>query len=383
MTAWKPLREGARVRVLNDVDEVKRLCDRPAPGTSKACGFVPNMAGFCGDIHTVKRSNEASKSYNIGDSSRYSFPFDALILTMDSAAEYKEASHSAQECKAAGYSAHECRAAGYSAHECRAAGYTDGIRSRDNDGLAPWVWLSTMEKPVCPTAGHAMITSDFLYGGCRGFLCNECRKSFPPGTRRWFCQRCSDDFCFSCRPNTATTTGDESDGSFQVTACGNKGKCVGRFTQRGTYKGRPLFANERGAIVYFCSMWKMNDTDGKGGWFYSVNSTDAMPPQDGSMWTSTAGATEKPIFKSAERDDESTRGPPPPAPPPAPDGARGPPSPASLVKEGSARGTSTTLRNDEGAEVNPGRAVTALHYCGRRLGRAAIPSSDGQVRENI
>ena len=55
-----------------------------------------------------------------------------------------------------------------------------------------------------------------------------------------------------------------------VTACGNKSKCVGEYTQIGMHDGKPWYRNPSGAIIYFRESWKMNDNDSKAGWYYSV-----------------------------------------------------------------------------------------------------------------
>ena len=92
--------------------------------------------------------------------------------------------------------------------------------------------------------------------------------------------------------------------SLHIVDCGNMPKCVGRFTRRGDYNDRPLYMNEQGAIIYFWHKWKLNNRDEKGGWYYAVRTYPGseglkVPPQTGSLWESTAGATGYPVFASA------------------------------------------------------------------------------------
>ena len=57
----------------------------------------------------------------------------------------------------------------------------------------------TPTAPTC-TGGHACVPSSYnggAYGG-GGWVCNSCRRS--GSGERWFCQLCSDDFCFRCNP---------------------------------------------------------------------------------------------------------------------------------------------------------------------------------------
>ena len=82
MIAWRNLREGhSRIRVLDDVTEVKRLCQRVAPGAMLPSGWHGGLKpSMCGQVYVVRGTSEASLSYLLGDHSTYYFPFDACIL---------------------------------------------------------------------------------------------------------------------------------------------------------------------------------------------------------------------------------------------------------------------------------------------------------------
>ena len=87
MTAWKPLRAGVSVvRILEDVEEVRRLCERPAPGADRAVGWAHAGASrkmsLCGQVCTVISSHASCfNCYRVappnGDTC---LPFDACIL---------------------------------------------------------------------------------------------------------------------------------------------------------------------------------------------------------------------------------------------------------------------------------------------------------------
>lgn len=65
---------------------------------------------------------------------------------------------------------------------------------------------ASLEVPKCPTAGHQMVWSDSNKGGyANGWSCNECSSSRADHEDddhgfRWFCEKCSDDLCSTCKP---------------------------------------------------------------------------------------------------------------------------------------------------------------------------------------
>ena len=53
-------------------------------------------------------------------------------------------------------------------------------------------------QPVC-VGGHKCVASTFKYGSySNGWTCAECRKE--RSGERWFCEACSDNYCYSCWP---------------------------------------------------------------------------------------------------------------------------------------------------------------------------------------
>ena len=90
MKEFVKLREGeSKIRIIDDVEEFERLCDRVAPGAKYPVGWCEEMAGFCGKEYTVLEPDEENGdiylSYPIQDDEidedeTYSVPFDACIL---------------------------------------------------------------------------------------------------------------------------------------------------------------------------------------------------------------------------------------------------------------------------------------------------------------
>ena len=79
MTAWRYLvPHQSVIRIIRDVDEFQRLCERPAPGAAGEVGWEEGeMEELAGNIYTVRRVYGRTRSYDIGD---YAVPFDACIL---------------------------------------------------------------------------------------------------------------------------------------------------------------------------------------------------------------------------------------------------------------------------------------------------------------
>jgi hypothetical protein len=86
MTTFTDLRVGTQVKVISDVAELKRLCERPATPATEAVGWNPEMAVFAGKTCTVRRTgDQAHQNYVLrrvdAPSARcFSFPFSSLTL---------------------------------------------------------------------------------------------------------------------------------------------------------------------------------------------------------------------------------------------------------------------------------------------------------------
>ena len=94
MTEWRKLRAGKSViRIINDAAEFKRLCERKAPGATRAVNWSEEMSGLCGKEYTVFKDQEPEdrelhQAFVIEDdeiekSEDYEYfyvPFDACIL---------------------------------------------------------------------------------------------------------------------------------------------------------------------------------------------------------------------------------------------------------------------------------------------------------------
>ena len=80
MAAWRGdlVPKQSVVRIIDDVEEFQRLCERPAPGADDEVGWCEDeMEELAGNIYTVRRVYGRTRSYDIGD---YAVPFDACIL---------------------------------------------------------------------------------------------------------------------------------------------------------------------------------------------------------------------------------------------------------------------------------------------------------------
>jgi hypothetical protein len=84
MTEWRPdlVVDESVICIIDDLDELKRLCSRPAPGAAEGVGWNQLMSVLLGEEFTVQDVSERLRSYEVctdeGDDS--SVPFDACIL---------------------------------------------------------------------------------------------------------------------------------------------------------------------------------------------------------------------------------------------------------------------------------------------------------------
>ena len=85
MTAWRYLvPHQSVIRIIRDVDEFQRLCERPAPGAAGEVGWEEGeMEELAGEEFTVEGLDEDDRAYKIKVGRRrahYRVPFDACIL---------------------------------------------------------------------------------------------------------------------------------------------------------------------------------------------------------------------------------------------------------------------------------------------------------------
>ena len=86
MKEFLKLRNGqSKVRIIDDANEFKRLCERRAPGADDNAGWLSCMAGFCGKEFVVVTQCDAQKIYCVlepggDDEDVIGIPFDACIL---------------------------------------------------------------------------------------------------------------------------------------------------------------------------------------------------------------------------------------------------------------------------------------------------------------
>ena len=80
MTAWRGdlVPDQSMIRIINNVDEFRRLCERPAPGADRFVDWVEEMEELAGQAFTVEGLDEDDRAYNI--LAHYRVPFDACIL---------------------------------------------------------------------------------------------------------------------------------------------------------------------------------------------------------------------------------------------------------------------------------------------------------------
>jgi len=88
MSEWRVVPKGSRFRVIDDVAELQRLCERPAPGAEGKVNWNPEMREFAGqecilqDMGEESHMNYVLRLRRAGQrrSRSFSFPFDALVL---------------------------------------------------------------------------------------------------------------------------------------------------------------------------------------------------------------------------------------------------------------------------------------------------------------
>ena len=80
MTAWRGdlVPDQSMIRIINNVDEFRRLCERPAPGADRFVDWVEDMEELAGEEFTVEGLDEDDRAYNI--EAHFRVPFDACIL---------------------------------------------------------------------------------------------------------------------------------------------------------------------------------------------------------------------------------------------------------------------------------------------------------------
>ncbi|CAD7949935.1 unnamed protein product [Amoebophrya sp. A120] len=81
----------------------------------------------------------------------------------------------------------------------------------------------------------------------------------------------------------------EDDHDILVLGAGGKGeRCNGNYGRKPVrfFRGRPVYKNEKGAILYWAGFWKMNYFDDTGSWYFAVpGSKHAAEPPEGDCWT--------------------------------------------------------------------------------------------------
>ena len=66
------------IRIIDNVDEFRRLCERRAPGADRFVDWVEDMEDLAGEEFTVEDIDEEDRAYKIDH--QYRVPFDACIL---------------------------------------------------------------------------------------------------------------------------------------------------------------------------------------------------------------------------------------------------------------------------------------------------------------
>ena len=76
---WRELRVGkSKIRVIDDAEELERLCKRKAPGARSDCAWDERKKDLCGKVFVVERNWSDVRAYKI--SSFWYIPFDACYL---------------------------------------------------------------------------------------------------------------------------------------------------------------------------------------------------------------------------------------------------------------------------------------------------------------
>ena len=80
---WRELREGkAKIRIIDDAEELERLCKRKAPGAAIPCEWHEQKNEACGKVFVVQRNRPNSRGYAIirHNGCHWHIPFDACRL---------------------------------------------------------------------------------------------------------------------------------------------------------------------------------------------------------------------------------------------------------------------------------------------------------------
>ena len=81
---WRELRVGkSKIRVIDDAEELERLCKRKAPGAEYGCAWYEQKKEVCGKVFVVQANSSRSRAYRIphcDNACTYLIPFDACRL---------------------------------------------------------------------------------------------------------------------------------------------------------------------------------------------------------------------------------------------------------------------------------------------------------------
>ena len=76
---WRELRVGeSKIRVIDDAEELERLCKRRPPGAEYGCAWQEQKKEVCGKVFVVQRNRSNSRAYAINEG--WLIPFDACRL---------------------------------------------------------------------------------------------------------------------------------------------------------------------------------------------------------------------------------------------------------------------------------------------------------------
>ena len=81
---WRELREGeSKICIIDDAEELKRLCERKAPGAKVHVHWIVEMKELCGKVFVVKENLFDARAYTFDDADDdgdWIIPFDACHL---------------------------------------------------------------------------------------------------------------------------------------------------------------------------------------------------------------------------------------------------------------------------------------------------------------
>jgi len=82
MLAWREdvVVGSAVVKIIDDVEELQRLCKRPALGADAGVGYSEPMKKLCGKYFVINGIHTSRRAYSIKQDSRWVVPFDACVL---------------------------------------------------------------------------------------------------------------------------------------------------------------------------------------------------------------------------------------------------------------------------------------------------------------